>query len=169
MHMAGRCKRKKTAYSHSGGTSGFTSFFERIPKEDFCMAVLSNVDFAQVHLIGDGMRSIVFDMKYDTPKRYVAIQADPSSYKDFEGQYELQPGLVIAIEREGEYLTAQVGGKNSMRLMPCAKDQFFYTQFYATITFSRDESGTVTYLVLHQYGKIREAGKLENRRAGESN
>ncbi len=155
---------ERIAYEHSGGITGFTSLFERIPSDGFCIALLSNIEYAPVHFVGRGLRSIVFGSAFETPKKHAMIKADTSSFKEYVGQYELTPNFVITVRKEGDHLMAQATGQDKLGLKPYAKDKFFLTQLYADITFAREKSGKVTHLILHQNGEDREAKKLKKAR-----
>ncbi|MGH7972257.1 MAG: DUF3471 domain-containing protein, partial [Limisphaerales bacterium] len=70
----------------------------------------------------------------------------------YVGQYELAPGFVLTIRREGERLTGQATGQPKLRLIPQSETDFRVSTVDASLTFAKDKEGKVTQLVLHQNG-----------------
>ena len=70
----------------------------------------------------------------------------------YVGQYELAPGFVLTIRREGERLTGQATGQPRIRLLPQSDTDFRISSVDASLTFVKDKEGKVTQLVLHQNG-----------------
>jgi hypothetical protein len=88
----------------------------------------------------------------DVPQDRVAIKLDSKLLDGYVGQYELGPGEVFTIRREGEKLRAQLTGQPSVPIQPESETNFFYTVVDAQLTFVKDAKGKVTELVLHQNG-----------------
>jgi CubicO group peptidase (beta-lactamase class C family) len=86
------------------------------------------------------------------PRQYREIEVDADVLGQYVGRYELQPGAVITIEARGGQLYAQLTGQPAFPVFPYAKDRFFFRVVDAQLEFKRDDSGTVTGLVLHQAG-----------------
>jgi len=76
----------------------------------------------------------------------------PKILESYVGQYELNPGFVITIRKEGERLTAQATGQPRLRLIPQSEADFKVSTVDATVTFLKDKEGKVTQMVLHQNG-----------------
>ena len=88
----------------------------------------------------------------DVPKDRVAIKLDPKILDAYVGQYELAPGQVFTIRRDGEKLRAQLTDQPSVPIQPESETDFFYAVVDAQLTFVKDAKGKVTELVLHQNG-----------------
>ena len=86
------------------------------------------------------------------PKERVAIALDPKIAAAIVGQYELAPGSILTIQRDGEKVRAQLTDQPSVLIYPETEKDFFYKVVDAQITFEKDPSGKVTGLVLHQNG-----------------
>ena len=69
------------------------------------------------------------------------------------GRYELRPGFVLKVWREGEQLMTQATGQGKLAIQASAEDQFFSTLVDARIIFQRGPDGKVTQLTLHQGGR----------------
>lgn len=79
----------------------------------------------------------------------------------YVGQYELAPGFVLTIRREGESLTGQATGQPRLKLVAQSETDFRVSTVDASLTFVKDKDGKVTQLVLHQNGD-HEAQKTSN-------
>jgi hypothetical protein len=81
--------------------------------------------------------------------------------ESYVGQYELAPGFVLTIRKEGDRLTAQASGQPRVRLRARSETDFQVSTVDASLTFMKDKDGKVTQLVLHQNGD-HEAPKTSN-------
>jgi hypothetical protein len=87
------------------------------------------------------------------PEGPQAVEIDPAIYDDYVGAYELMPGFVLTVSREGDELIGQATGQDSFVMLPQSETEFFIREASATITFQRDaETGKVTDLLLSQGG-----------------
>jgi D-alanyl-D-alanine-carboxypeptidase/D-alanyl-D-alanine-endopeptidase len=85
-------------------------------------------------------------------KEHMAIKLDPKIYDTYAGQYELVPGAVFTVRRDGDRLLAQLTGQPFFEVFPESKADFFYKVVDAQITFVKNDKGEVTSLILHQNG-----------------
>ena len=94
------------------------------------------------------------------PKPRTAIALASNQLPPFVGVYELAPGLDLAITlRDGALYAQSSNGGNLVRLFPETPTQFFAKDVDAQITFTRDASGSVTGLIVHQFGRDRPAAR----------
>ncbi len=70
-----------------------------------------------------------------------AGEADPKTYADYVGMYELGPGKTLTISREGKQLYRQSGGGTKVELIPEATGIFFRKGVEGRILFGRGDSG----------------------------
>jgi CubicO group peptidase (beta-lactamase class C family) len=91
------------------------------------------------------------DTPVKTPPVQVAI--DPAIYDAYVGEYELAPGFVLTVTREGDSLMTQATGQGKVEVFPSAPTEFFLKVVDAQLTFVKDASGKVTGIVLHQGGR----------------
>jgi hypothetical protein len=94
------------------------------------------------------------------PKRRTSIELPPAALSSYVGVYQLARGLQFDITtREGAlFIKPNSGG--TVRLWPESRNDFFVNEVDAQISFTRDASGAVTGLVLHQYDRDRPARKV---------
>jgi hypothetical protein len=77
----------------------------------------------------------------------------PAVLDRYVGDYALTPAFHIVVTREGNGLYAQATGQQRFRLFAEREDEFFLKVVDAQVTFTRDASGAVTAMVLHQGGQ----------------
>jgi D-alanyl-D-alanine-carboxypeptidase/D-alanyl-D-alanine-endopeptidase len=85
-------------------------------------------------------------------KERVAVKIDPKIYDSYAGQYELAPGAVFTVRRDGDRLLAQLTGQTFLEVFPESETDFFYKEVDARLTFVKNDKGEVTDLILHQNG-----------------
>src|SRR5689334_11783209 len=97
------------------------------------------------------------------PKPRTAIDLPASALSPYVGVYELAPGTELEVTlRDGALYVRSSTGGNPVRLWPESRTDFFARDVDAQISFTRDVSGTVTGLVVHQFGRDRSAPKRRN-------
>lgn len=90
----------------------------------------------------------------------VAVTVDPAIYDAYVGEYELAPGFILTVTREGDRLMTQATGQAKVEVYPSAPTEFFLKVVDAQISFKKDAAGAVTHLVLHQGGRDVPAKKI---------
>jgi len=112
---------------------------------------------------GRTVAMLMYQDGVDTPERAVRIadtvaepmvaKVNPAVYDAYVGQYELAPGFVLTVTREGDRLMTQATGQNKIEVFPISETEFFPKVVDARITFLRGAGGTVDRLVLKQAGR----------------
>ena len=91
----------------------------------------------------------------------VAVELPPSALMKYVGLYEIVPGLEFEVTlREGALFVRPTMGGPTVRLWPESASDFFVKEADAQIMFTQTASGTVSGLVLHQFGRDRIARKV---------
>jgi len=95
------------------------------------------------------------------PKQRTAISLPESTLSNFVGRYEISPGgeLIVTMNSGALFIRSTTGG-GAAQLWPESASDFFVKEAEAQITFTRGQNGTVTGLVLHQFGRDRPAKKI---------
>jgi CubicO group peptidase (beta-lactamase class C family) len=152
----------RTQHGHGGGINGFTSYIARYPEDGVTVVVLANLgEAAPSSRVARDLASIVYGEKYELPIARVYAKVDPKIYDAYVGEYELGPGFVLAITREGDSLMAQPTGQRKIEIFPTSETVFAPKVFRAEITFARDAEGRVTHLVFSQGGRQQTAKKVK--------
>ena len=109
-------------------------------------------------VIADGVLYFASDDGYlyavelEAPKDRRAISLDPKILDQYVGQYELMPGQVMTITRDGEKLSAQLPGQPKLEILPETETQFFVREVPAEFEFLKDEMGGCKEVKLRQSG-----------------
>jgi CubicO group peptidase (beta-lactamase class C family) len=138
---------------HNGGTGGYRSYLGFNRRTGVGVVVLANtmnetgVDDIGLHLLDPRLPLL------QAPAEHKEIVLEPKRLDGLVGQYELAPGFVLAITREGDALFGQATGQPKAQLFPEGERAFFLKVVNAQITFTTNPSGQATGLVLHQNGQ----------------
>ncbi len=95
------------------------------------------------------------------PTERKAMTLDPAIYDRYVGRYELAPGFVLAVTREGDQLMTQATGQDKVEIFPESETRFFLKVVDAQIDFEKDAAGRATGLVLHQGGQDLKAKRID--------
>ena len=80
-------------------------------------------------------------------------KVDASTFDAYVGEYELAPGFLLRVFREGEKLMTQATGQNQIEIFADADGSFSPRTFPAKLTFIKDTDGKVTSVKLAQGGR----------------
>ena len=94
------------------------------------------------------------------PKTRTAIDLPATVLPPYVGIYELARGVTIDVTtRDGALYAKSSNGGEAVRLWPETRTDFFVKEADVQVSFTRDATGTVTGLVVHQFGRDRPAKK----------
>ncbi|HEX4900494.1 MAG TPA: serine hydrolase [Pyrinomonadaceae bacterium] len=82
-----------------------------------------------------------------------AAPVDAKSYEAYVGEYEVTPSFIVRMFIEGDKLMTQATNQPAFELSPEGEDKFFLKVVNARVTFTKDEKGAVTGLIIHQGGR----------------
>lgn len=71
----------------------------------------------------------------------------------YVGNYELKPGFILAVTKEGSQLKAQATGQPAFEIFPKSETEFYVKVVSAQITFNKNTAGNVESLTLFQGGQ----------------
>jgi D-alanyl-D-alanine-carboxypeptidase/D-alanyl-D-alanine-endopeptidase len=89
------------------------------------------------------------------------VVVDIQTLDSYVGSYQLAPGFILTISRDGSQLKAQATGQQEFPIFPRSKNVFYLKVVEAQVTFNQDEDGKVHSLTLHQAGQNVPGKKLE--------
>src|SRR6185369_15316003 len=146
---------------HNGGTGGYHSFIGFDPKQRRGVVVLSN----SANDIDDIGRHLLVNKyalsKYEAPREHKEIRLDPKILEAYAGEYQVAPGFVLTVTREGDGLFVQATGQSKIEIFAETETDFFLKVVDAQVTFVKDAKGQVSQLVLHQNGRNQTAQKVK--------
>ena len=73
--------------------------------------------------------------------------------KSYVGKYELSPGFVLEITKEGSQLSGQATGQQKVEIFPKSETLFYLKAVMAQIEFNKGENGKIESLTLYQSGQ----------------
>ncbi len=147
------------AVSHTGGIDGFVSYAIRVPSEQVFVAVLRNVIDGTAEHVDAGNRIAAILIGKPMVER-IAVKIDAAKFDQYVGSFQLAPGFVLRVFRDGEQLMAQATGQGANPIFAESEDKFFLRIVNAQIHFGRGADGKVDSLVLFQGGRETKAARL---------
>jgi hypothetical protein len=97
----------------------------------------------------------------ETPKERKEVRLSPEQLDRCAGRYELEPGFVLEITREGESLFSQATGQTRVEIFAESETEFFLKVVDAQISFQIEGAGPAKGLVLHQGERNMSAKRIE--------
>jgi len=146
-------------FSHSGGIEGFNTYMAYDPDRRMTVIVLGNLNGPGPDQVGGSLLALARGQTVTLPTERQAIVVAPEALRAFEGVYDLAPTFAITVSLVDDRLMAQATGQSAFRLHAESADGFFLREVDARITFTRDASGSVDGLILHQGGRDSPARK----------
>lgn len=148
--------RRIPIISHSGGLQGWTAELAYYPEQKCSVAVLTNAMPANPDLNPKLIaRSIANRVLEDIFKSVPPPQVDPSIkpnvYPEYIGKYDYVQA-VMEITVDNNRIFATITGQEPVELLPMGKDEFFWKDVEAEITFMRNDQGEITAALHSQFG-----------------
>jgi hypothetical protein len=153
---------------HNGRTGGYTSFLGFCAATGEGLAILTNqhnfIDPIGFHLLGATAPGTAPSPGPNAGPQVPRVLPEEitlpeETLREYAGTYPLSPKFVITVTSEGGGLYAQATNQPRLSLFAQARDKFFLKIVDAQISFTRDDDGSVTGLVLHQNGRDQPAKK----------
>ena len=87
------------------------------------------------------------------PAERVEIEVDEAILQTYVGEYQPSEAFSIVVTVEDGQIFGQATGQNKFPLFAESETEFFLKAVDAQVTFTKDDDGAVTGLVLHQGGR----------------
>lgn len=143
---------------HSGGHAGYRAQLSYYPELDAGVAVMSNYGEVDAGAVADSVAVLAFGKHMESPEagRSVAaaanmepVSVDSAQLADFASKYRSEDGDLLVFEMKGDTLT----GGGQFPFLPVADTLFWVEAIGVSVSFHRDESGTVSHATVHQAGR----------------
>lgn len=149
-----------TVVWHNGATAGYRAFLGLDPAAVKGVIVLCNTD-----LVPDDLGLHILEPRYPVAKFRAAqepkaVELSASVLAGYIGEYEMAPGVTFKITQVGSRLFAQATGQPTIELFAENAREFHLKLADTRVTFTVNESGGVTGLILHQTGRDTKAVKV---------
>jgi CubicO group peptidase (beta-lactamase class C family) len=89
------------------------------------------------------------------------VAVDAKVFDTYVGEYELAPGFVIRVYREGDKFMTQATNQPPFEIFAESETNFYLRAFPAKVAFIKNADGKVTSLSLNQGGRERIAKKIK--------
>ena len=96
----------------------------------------------------------------DTSSLTEEVVVSDEVLQSYVGKYELKPGFVLTVTKEGSQMKTQATGQQMVDIFPKSDTVFYLKVVQAEIEFNRSEDGTVNSLTLFQGGQEMKGKKL---------
>jgi len=157
-------------FSHGGSNWGFRATLLAHKIKGYGLAIMTNADQGGA-VASELSRRIQMAYEWDSfadpaPRGYrppverTEIDVAEEILETYVGEYELSPEMSLVVTLEDGQLHLKVTGQGKTPLFAEAEDKFFLRVVNAQISFTKDESGEVTGLILHQGGREQPAPKV---------
>jgi hypothetical protein len=157
-------------FSHGGSNWGFRATLLAHKIKGYGLAIMTNADQGGA-VAAELSRRIQMAYEWDSfadpaPRGYrppverMEIDVAEEILATYVGAYELTADLTLVITLEDGQLHVEPTGQGKFPLFAEDQDEFFLRVTDAQISFTRDESGEVTGLILHQGGRDQPAAKV---------
>ena len=146
---------------HNGGTGGFRTFMGFDPDRGVGAVVLINsghgADDIGFHLINS---AVPLRPAPAPPAERTEIAVPEAILETYVGAYELTPQFVIEVTLDDGALFVQATAQPTFPVFAESETFFFLKVVDAQVTFTKDDAGEVTGLILHQGGANQPAQKV---------
>lgn len=141
------------AMSHGGGWPGYITYIVRHPEHRRTIILLRNKETElRSDQLAQDIELILLgkDAQYTTAP---SVKVDEKILATYVGDFELRPGFVISVTREGAQLAVQATGQPKFKVYPKSQRLFFLKEVAAEVEFIPETNGSIQTLILHQGGR----------------
>ena len=142
---------------HGGGIFGYLTNGIYLPEEDVFVALFSNNTGKSPDFLSQKIAALAIGK----PLKTTGIELDNETLDQYTGIYENEEGTQRMITREGNQLYSQRAGSTKLKIMPSARDNFFFEESFSTVAFIRDATGKVVESVMDARGTITTSKKTD--------
>ncbi len=146
---------------HGGGIEGFNTELAYWPDDQLIVIVLGNLNGGAPDEIAGALAATIHGEKVTLPSERKEIKLSPAALKQYVGDYQLAPGAVLSVTLEGDHLETQLTGQQRIPIFAESENRFFLKVVDAQLEFTKDASGKVTQVILHQGGRDMPGKKIK--------
>ena len=145
---------------HNGGTGGYRSFAGFNPAKKTGVVVLCNTSFGV-----DDLGLFALEPKWPVARfkpavARTAVELEPKALEAFAGEYEIEPGVLVAVTVSGGRLRVKSPGQAEVFYQAWSPTEFFRIGG-RELTFFKDAGGAVVRLELYHEGHTFGAKKVK--------
>ena len=161
---------------HNGAFAGYRSEIIRVPDRKLAVILLCNTSAINTSQLTRQVADIVlWGANSQRPKEppnpksasRPTAKVDTATLDAYCGEYELKPGVIVTVTREGNRLNAKATGLPRVELLPEVESTFFIQEDESHVSFERDKMGQVNRLTLQEKSGTHVAQRIIPLRAEE--
>jgi CubicO group peptidase (beta-lactamase class C family) len=148
---------------HNGGTGGYMTYMGFDPKTRAGVVVLSNLSAPPgPDDIGRHLLDASYPLQKVEPlKEHTEVTVNTKVFDNYVGTYQLAPGAIMTISRDGDQMFGQLTGQPKLQIFPENEKKFFLKVVDAQLIFDTDAQGKATQVTLHQNGRDQPAKRID--------
>jgi CubicO group peptidase (beta-lactamase class C family) len=109
-----------------------------------------------------GAISVLKELGINTDDLVKKVIIEENTLQSYIGKYELTPGFVITVYKDGSQMKAQATGQGEFEIYPRSENVFYLKVVEAEVTFNINEDGKVVSMTLLQGGQEMTGLKLKD-------
>lgn len=141
-------------FEHGGVDEGFISQYYGSMQDGNGLVVMVNTANGNAiipEIVNSIAKAYGFSGLYRA-KVFKTVAVADDVLQTYTGQYELRPGLILTIVREGNRLFGQATGQGRIEIFPETQNKFIAKDANVEVEFVKNDKGEVTKFVLYQNG-----------------
>ncbi|MFT7452482.1 MAG: D-alanyl-D-alanine-carboxypeptidase/D-alanyl-D-alanine-endopeptidase, partial [Patescibacteria group bacterium] len=111
----------------------------------------------------EGGLKILKELGVDTKGLVKEVIIDDAVLKSYVGEYELMPGFVLTVSKDGKQMSAQATGQPQFPIFPKSESVFYLKVVQAQLTFNKNEKGVIESATLLQGGQETTGKKMKKK------
>jgi len=152
----------RKSIGHGGAIEGFNTRIGYYPDSKVTVIALSNLNSPALEEIAQKLGDLAHGDKVTLLSETKEVAVAAQSLAEKTGVYQLGPEFNFVVKPEGDHLLAKLGCQRWLPYFAESESLFFTKVVEAKLEFSKDDSGKVTHLVLHQNGRDQKAPRISD-------
>lgn len=164
-------KGESARFSFGGSNVGYKSRMLAYMNSGRGVVVMTNGENG-VELTNEIFRSVAAEYGWPDfhPRERVIVKVDPAIYDSYVGEYEIAPGFILFVTREGDKLFSRampiptppsMTDQPKSEMFPESETTFFVKDADATFTFVTNDKGQVIQVNMQRATRLFEARKIK--------
>jgi uncharacterized protein DUF3471/beta-lactamase family protein len=164
-------KDDSARFSFAGSNVGYKSRMVAYMNSGRGVVVMTNGENG-AELTTEILRSVAAEYGWPDfhPRERVVVKVDPAIYDSYVGEYEIAPGFILFVTREGDKLFSRalpiptppsMTDQPKSEMFPESEITFFVKDADATFTFVRNDKGQVIQVNMQRATRLFEAKKIK--------
>jgi len=138
---------------HGGGTWGYSTHNALYPGTQMSIIILSNISTLPISAIANNIEKIVFNEKFQLPKKEVIVETNTIDLNKYHGKYISDSNkMVLLITKVDDNLYAKLGRNPPFKIYPKGNHEFFGKKIDIVIRFENTDT-TIVGLKAERLGK----------------